>query len=714
MGSGIRRRLDEIQWRQRRFGLVVLSLCLVLMLYLVLLGCEESREKEYGTIIEACVPDGILIYGADDCAPPLRYVDEDGVYKGVTVDYMNQLSLELGVEISTVPYKWENAIEALKNSETDLCDMFVSKERAKYFVFTDPIYTLRTVMAVKRESNYTLEDIHTMRVATQEGDYANGYMMEHFPDAELVYVHDVGEGLTLLSQGEVDGVIGDEPVVSWFLQRQGITDEIATINTSLYEEPVVLALPKEKEALVPVLNDAIKQINQRGQLEKMQQKWFGISTPLINPTDRTMIWKVILVAAAVALTVALLGHLNNRSLKRQVVHRTRQLKARNDELELIFDQMPEGILLVDDGGRIINGNFKFFQSKIGAAGHGEGKNCSMYLKKICQNPLCQGDCTAWTAGDGEDGVHCIVAETLEADRALMRKVTIENEIYEVRSVPTFFSEENRSKRAVLVVIRDITMDEASSRQLLQSSKMIAVGQLAAGMAHQIRNPLGVIRNQSFIIRSQRKDDAKLLTSLDYIDDSVKRASETIDNVMNFWRVSDDRKAEVHVRALMESVVRLQEKSVSTCGIEVTLTCDEDLRVTVSEDALKHILHNLVSNSIDAMEHGGQLCLSASRKGGQVEICCEDSGCGISESNMQNLFNPFFTTKEPGKGTGLGLFIVYSEVEKIGGTIQVASRENEGTRFVIGIPDGPSQGGTSETSLGQNQRTGGTAQAVPGA
>ncbi|MGN0714977.1 MAG: sensor histidine kinase, partial [Anaerovoracaceae bacterium] len=214
-----------------------------------------------------------------------------------------------------------------------------------------------------------------------------------------------------------------------------------------------------------------------------------------------------------------------------------------------------------------------------------------------------------------------------------------------------------------------------------------IGQLAGGMAHQIRNPLGIIRTQSFIIRNSHRDDTALNKSLDYVDDSVKRASEIIDNVMNFWRVSDDTQTEIPVRQLLESVVLLQEKDFVSSEIQVEIDCNPALLLVSSADALKHILHNLVANSVDAMEHGGRLTLRGRKDGNFVELTCEDTGCGISEKNRSNLFNPFFTTKEPGKGTGLGLFIVYSEVEKLGGTIEVTSREGEGTTFLIRVPQG---------------------------
>lgn len=660
-------------------GLVLLSVLLV-SVAISANGISNRETEEQERLLGKYVPEGVLIYGADDSAPPLRFIDEDGVYKGVVVDYMNQLSLELGIEITTVPYKWENAIESLKSGDTDLCDMFSNPEREQYFVFTDPIYILRTVMVVENGRNCGLEDIHTMSVATQEGDYANWYMREYYPTAELVYVHDVGEGLELLTEGAVDAVIGDEPVMLYYAKELDVEDRITTIETALYEEPVGLALPKEKAELVTVLNRAIKNINEKGQLEKIQQKWFGISTPLIAAESYSDLIKVLVVAGIGLIFIILLAQVNNRSLKKQVNKRTEELEARKNELQLIFDQMPEGIVLVDDEGIIRNGSSHFFRQKIPAEQLYEGIPCREVMRGFCGNPSCQRFC-------GETEGTCIALETLRQNDTVIRKVQMENEIYEVRSVPTSFYEGETPRPAVLMVVRDITLDEANSQQLLQTSKMVAIGQLAAGMAHQIRNPLGIIRTQSFIIRNGRQEDEKLQKSLNYIDDSVKRASEIIDNVMNFWRVSDDAQTEFSVRDQLESVVLLQEKDFSSAGISVEICCEPDLRLSSSADALKHILHNLVSNAVDAMEGGGRLKLSAFRDGNRVELRCEDTGCGISEKNLQNLFNPFFTTKEPGKGTGLGLFIVYSEVEKVGGTIDVYSKEGEGTRFIIRIPDG---------------------------
>ena len=343
-------------------GVLVFILIASILSVGIMAGQDKRDKEDYEKIINVYVPDGVLVYGADDSAPPLRFVDEDGAYKGVVIDYMSQMSLELGIEISTVPYKWSEALQALKEGETDLCDMFVNEERAKYFVFTEPIYTLRTIMAAMSTKDYQKSDIHHMRVATQEGDYANWYIETFYPEAELIYVHDVGEGLKLLIEGKTDGVIGDEPVVSYYAGKLGIADKLETIGTSLYEEPVCLALPKAKSELVPILNRAIKTINERGQLEKIQQKWFGISTPLISVKSNSKVVKLLLIMAAALLCAILAAQLNNRSLRKQVNKRTKELAARKNELQLIFDQMPEGVILVNEKGRIINGSYRFWQS----------------------------------------------------------------------------------------------------------------------------------------------------------------------------------------------------------------------------------------------------------------------------------------------------------------------------------------------------------------
>ena len=658
-----------------------IALGLLLAAFLIAGVCGHLISKQVDLIedqkiLQKYTRDGVLIYGAHESAPPLRFVDSDGVYKGVVVDYMNQLSLELGVEIKMAPYPWEEALAALEEGGTDFCDMFANEERAKKYVFSDPIYNLRAVLAVAEDSDYGLNDINHMTIATEKGDYANHYLADKYPGAKLAYVRDVKEAAELLVEGRADAAIGDEPVIYYYMNQLSANFNFRVVNTALFEEPVVLALPKSKAELLPVVNRAIRNVNAKGQVEKIQQKWFGISTPLLrNSTAKNTIklFSILFLAGAAAIVM---GQINNRSLKRQVKERTAVLERSQNELQLIFDGILEYIVVLNRSKEIVKVNqglLQFFHTTGEAV---QGKSCQAILKEFC------GGCS-----------RCILEECMAAGGVVNREVGHKSELYEMAAYPLDGIEDGG-----LVALRNVTLEEIRKKQFLQSSKMMAVGQLAAGMAHEMRNPLGIIRTQSYLLRGNESMDEEAKKSLGFIDENVKRAGRIIDNVMNFWRSSQGKAETLELKRYIQDMVFLQNEKIRSKSIRVEIHCPPELTLRCDPETLNHILLNLISNGVDAMGEGGRLSLAGEERDGSLILSCEDDGCGIAREDMENLFNPFFTTKPPGKGTGLGMFIVYSEVEKLGGTIVVESQRGEGTRVEVKIPrkaetgEAPQRGG----------------------
>lgn len=648
--------------RKSVFILFAISILIILILYIG----YENNNMEYlnDAEIQWLKEQESIIYAANENAPPLRFVDEiDNQYKGVVVDYINQLSLELGVDIQTVPMQWDAALESLKVGETHICDMFVNEERSKYYLFTDPIYNLRTVLLTRNSGNFNFNQINTMKIATEKGDYANSYLNENYPNAELVYTHNVEEGVDLFISGKVDAVIGDEPLITYLLVERNENLNPEYYNQILYEEEVVLAVSKTKPELVSILNKAISQINKKGQLEKIQQKWFGISTPLItNKTDSEIIENIV-IFVIIACIIFVIIVLNNLSLKKQVKKRTNELEHSRNELQIIFDGITEYMLVVDQDKKIINGN-KSIADFLGISGKQMvGENYEKYIKYFCN-----------------DLSGCIVEETLLNQNSIKRESMAGNEIYEINAQLL-----RGVNNTVLITIKNITIDKINRNQMLQTNKMIAVGQLAAGMAHEIRNPLGIIRTQSYLLRISDKIDEAMNKSLDFIDSSVNRASNIIDNILNFSRLSSNKKESVNLQHIIEKIIEMHNDIIKKENIKVSVTSNIKQEMNFSSESIEHIILNLISNAVDAMENGGNLSISANLENDNIIIVCEDDGCGIDDNNIHNIFNPFFTTKELGKGTGLGLFIVYSEVEKLGGKIDVQSKLGEGTIFTIIIP-----------------------------
>ena len=606
-----------------------------------------------------------LIYAADQNAPPLRFVDDaDNQYKGVVVDYVNSLSLELGIDIKLQPMVWEDALINLSEGSSDICDMFRSEERAKHYLFTKPIYNLRAIFAIRTNITNT-DNVNTWTVATQRGDYVNEYLKSNYPDMKFNYAADVSEALDLLVAGQVDAIAGDEPVVLYQIGKKQLESEVSIIEKPLYDNEVVLAVPKTKPELIPILNKGIASLQSKDQIERIQQKWFGISTPLVQTPDYRNIINKVLIIGGVLILIVIGMSTWNYSLKKLVEVRTRELEKSQNDLQIMFDGMTEYMVIIDMNKRIVNINNAF----LGLLGLSKeqvlNRQCEEIFKKF-----------------GDFYRSCILDKTLQTGENCEEEIFSKNEVYMIRTRPLIDTIGNLQN--IIVVIQNTTSEKISKNQLLQSNKMVAVGQLAAGVAHEIRNPLGIIRTHSFIMKSLFKDK-KAVRSLNYIDTAVDRASRIVDNLLGFSRITGDTKELVNLKRLISEVLELQYKNLMNRNIEYALDCDESLKCYTNIESLRHIFINLISNAIDAIGQNGTLTITAKFNETTIILCVEDTGHGIPEEEIEKIFNPFYTTKDPGSGTGLGLYIVYNEIKKLNGEINVISVPNEKTLFKIHLP-----------------------------
>lgn len=650
--------------RSMKFLWVILLLIFVLSIMYFVINGEKNAETD--TQLSQSEKDwlekqGPLIYSADNNAPPLRFVDKaDGQYKGVVIDYVNLLSLNLGVNIEVHPLLWEKALSILKQGESDLCDMFMSEERAEFFLFSEPIYNLRAVVATRSNS----KPINEMTFATQKGDYVNEWLLLRYPEIKLIYVEDLSNAIDLLINYKVDAVAGDEPVVLYQIKNKGVNEFIHVLEKPLYENQVVFAIPKSKSELLPILNKGIAAIAASGQLENIQQKWFGISTPIVQTPDYTGQLRKIIVGAGI-LALFLIGMITwNYNLSREVEKRTREVINSKNNLQITFDGMTEYLVLFDLSLHVVNINKAFIEA----------------LKKP-KEELIGETCQKIFAAFKSDELITMINDTLINKVPNETERVLNNNYYVIRIFP--LNEVNGRLKNILVIIHNITQEKLSEKQMLQTNKMEAIGQLAAGMGHEIRNPLGIIRNHSYILRA-KKDDS-ILRSLDYIDSSVERANRIIDNLLKFSRLTDDKKDWINLHELIGKIIDLEKENFVNHQIQYSFECNPELRIYSNSESIKHILINLISNAVDAIANEGFIKIICSNEEGQILISVEDTGEGLSEIQIANIFNPFYTTKDPDKGTGLGLYIVYNEVKKLNGEISVSSSGAGETIFTIILP-----------------------------
>lgn len=252
--------------------------------------------------------------------------------------------------------------------------------------------------------------------------------------------------------------------------------------------------------------------------------------------------------------------------------------------------------------------------------------------------------------------------------------------------------------------RDKLQKAESENILLQSEKHASVGKLAAGVAHEINNPLtGVLTYTHLLLRRKDIGD-EIRSDLQTIAQSTERVRKIVQGLLDFSRQTRLDRERTDVNRLVRSAVSLLENQALIQGVELKVVPGQGLpMVTLDRSQLQSVLLNIIINAFDATRPGDRITVTtgmtvSTHKAGQkwVEISAKDTGCGIAPENLDRLFDPFFTTKEVGHGTGLGLSVSYGIVESHGGTIRVESKVGQGSTFTIQLPTGEQSRGDEDT------------------
>jgi two-component system NtrC family sensor kinase len=229
--------------------------------------------------------------------------------------------------------------------------------------------------------------------------------------------------------------------------------------------------------------------------------------------------------------------------------------------------------------------------------------------------------------------------------------------------------------------------QSTQDQLVQSEKLASLGQLAAGVAHELNNPLGTILLYSDLVKKDLGVEAPNAADLDIILNETKRCKSIVAALLEFARQNQVVTQPTDLNGLIANVIDVERKQYDASRVDIKLLFDPNLpRIQADPAQITQVLVNLIENSIDAMPEGGTLTIRTLPEPAEmVTVEIEDTGIGIPPENLNKLFTPFFTTKPIGKGTGLGLAIIYGIIKMHRGQIMVSSELNKGTRFTIQLP-----------------------------
>lgn len=237
-------------------------------------------------------------------------------------------------------------------------------------------------------------------------------------------------------------------------------------------------------------------------------------------------------------------------------------------------------------------------------------------------------------------------------------------------------------QGLVIIIHDKSREKYLEAQAVRADRLLAIEELASGIAHEIRNPLGIIKTISQTLKEEKVDD-DLIEGIDIIIKEIDRANKVIDGLLNFSRPMENEMKEIFLNELFKEVALITNKYLGKQNVNLKLHVDEDANIIGDKEKLKQVFINIIFNGVQSMDNGGTITINTEIIDNGVSISFIDTGMGIKKEDLGKIFNPFFTTKE--QGVGLGLSISHRIIHDHKGYMTIDSIESKGTKIDIYLP-----------------------------
>jgi signal transduction histidine kinase/ActR/RegA family two-component response regulator len=635
---------------------------------------------------------------------PYSYRDTDGHLKGFAHDLLDAAARAVNLKLQRVPIDNREMVEVFRRGDIDLSQFWSeTAERRAWADFSVPILRFETVIVVRKDDERIrqLSDLKGKRIAVgQRGNVGWRYVVTEQPEAIPVFTDTSEQFLRQISAGQLDAAAMSRLTAISMIDRFGLKNLTVLddrIPGDAYDVRYCFAVRKGDALLLSRLNEALAVLHRTGEFDAIYARWFGrYELRTFKPVE-----VVSYVAAALALAslAATWGFMRQRTLSRRVAKQAAELAEQRSLLAALHEKHPVATVVLEVAAEgvpmLVSVNSEAARLfSLDAATMlprpldqvALGQPWSLYLEEVVQQWRKTGEGRQWEA-----------------------RIAATQQLLESALISLGHAESGAHRLCVLS--NDVTKRRMMDREIAQSRRLRALGELVGGIAHEFNNLLTPIMLTTSHARLHSGLDAELKTHFTVIDDAARRAAELTRRLLTFGRKSDERVKPVRVGGVVENCFALLRPTVDR---RIVWSCDIPNRlgpVHFNPTDLNQIVFNLVINARDALlekldgahdlSWTPQLRVSAIEATGEAEpprraapgaepvewlrLTVEDNGVGIAPEIIDRIFEPFFTTKEVGQGTGLGLATVWHLVTEAGGDITVESKLGEGTKLHVFLP-----------------------------
>ena len=648
----------------------------------------------------------IITAGVPRNWPPHYMTDNLGNPDGFAIESMDEIARIANVDVRYVVYNsFTKTMTALENGKVDLVpNVGIADFRKKYALFTAPVETF-LVSAFVRSGTLTDEqlrvdwiDILKGRTTAVVTKNVGLRILAKTPAVPTVTYENIHEAIIDLIAGRVDALVYPEAVVHRIIGSIGLSDKIRIAGTPLIEIKRGVSVRADYPELHQRLSSAVDSYVKSSKYEEIYSHWFGVQKAFWT-TRRLILFIGVPVSALLVLLIVWryfsVMRLNQRlmesreslarlniELENRVLERTQEIAREKLHAENYLNIAGTMIVALDVTGHISLANQKACDILGRTAEELIGKN--WFDTAIPESQRSEAHRTFERTQAGTMAPIKHIENNVVAGNGEQRLIAWNH---------SYVTDKDGNIRGCLSAGEDITDRRQMQDQLVQSSKMATLGEMATGVAHELNQPLNVMRMAVSNIQRKLKNNTAepqyLISKLDKVEKQIERATAIIDHMRIFGRKPGSEPQVLDPAKMIQGTLGLIGEQLRLSSIDVTVDAAAACRPFMGHQVqIEQVLLNLLANARDVLQDktNGNKRIGISLADGKdgIRIDVEDTGGGIASDELPRIFEPFYTTKEVGMGTGLGLSISYGIITDMGGTIK-AKNTADGARFTIILP-----------------------------
>ncbi|WP_459915520.1 ATP-binding protein [Desulfocicer niacini] len=617
--------------------------------------------------------DGKLILAPSPDWELLEFFDENGRYTGLVADYIYLIEKKLDFKFKIIRNDtWKKVLDLAKMGRVDVISAAqATPERRQYFNWSPPYIGLKNTIIVRTtfKGTLNLDEMQGMRIGVPQVYAVGEYLRSHYPELHFIDVLNGREGMKKVSFGELDVMIMEIPNALYVIEQGKLTNLRLAGDTDFILELSIGTNPRWP-ILERILTKALMSLS-AGEKKGHRKKWIHLEPYRFY--ESVVFWAVIMgISLAVCIVTGTIV-MWNRALKREVEQRTRALRHSERQFRDLVEYSPNGISIIKNGIPIYNNprqldimdNFKPLYSAGFELIHEE----DLPVVRQFHREINEDD---WQLS--EFNFRYYISENSEAPGGLRWLHCKLN------------STKYQGEPARLLTSIDMTGAKELERLLMVQKKMVSLGHVAAGIAHEIRNPLSGI---NIYLRALKKlfekgnGADKIYATMDEIQSASRKIERVIKRVMDFSKPAEPQFAPIDINTPIQDAIRLSRVTLAGKKILVEKRLFRNLPRCLAEPQLiEELILNLVSNAADAMpidQDNRKIEVTSFFEGDCVMVRVDDSGPGIARDLRKKVMEPFFTTKSC--STGIGLSLCHRIVTDHRGTIKISTF---GLHFKVGV------------------------------